>query len=112
MRASRSKWLALLGVFAVLFQAILFGWHHHDLALPSRGTQPVAFANSAVPLSPAAPEDDCDICRALHHLTGAPGEFVALAAPPGSASALPLPDLILAERRSEHAFEARAPPRA
>jgi hypothetical protein len=104
--------VALLGVVAVLFQAILSGWHHHPLPPNSRAAQPIVVASGAVPLSPAAAEDDCDICRALHHLRAAPGEFAALAAPAAAVMALPLPGLMLAGRGSERAFQARAPPRA
>jgi hypothetical protein len=47
--------VALLGILAVLLQAVLFGWHHHALALGTPGGQPVATAASAAaPFSPAA----------------------------------------------------------
>jgi hypothetical protein len=105
--------VALLGIVAVLFQAILFGWHHHELGPASRGSQPiVTVANAATPLSPASAEDECDICMALHHLSASPGEFVLLPIPPIAASTPPLPILLQAARASEHAFHARAPPRA
>jgi hypothetical protein len=104
---------ALLGVFAVLFQAILFGWHHHELRPASRGSQPVVtVSNATSPLSPASAEDECDICMALHHLSASPVEFVFLPMPVAAASTLPLPILLQATRASGHGFLARAPPRA
>ena len=70
--------VALLGIVAVLFQAVLFGWHHHELGPASRGSQPiVTVSNAALPLSPASAEDECDICMALHHLSASPGEVSA-----------------------------------
>src|SRR5204862_219381 len=49
--------VALLGIVAVLLQAILFGWHHHPLPLSSRGSPPaVTVANAALPLLPASAE--------------------------------------------------------
>ena len=105
--------LALLGILAVLFQAILFGWHHHPVPLSGSGSQPVAsVANAALPLTPASAEDDCDICTALHHLSASPGEFVALPMPAIAASALRLPELLRIARVSERGFHARAPPPA
>jgi hypothetical protein len=110
---STRRSLARLGIVAILFQAILFGWHHHPLALGGeRGGQPVVTAaNSAAPLLPGAADDDCDICAALHHLTGAPGEFVFLALPPIAAAAPNLPDPPTITRAPERGFHARAPPR-
>src|SRR5579884_1278402 len=74
--------IALLGVAAMLLQALLFGWHHHPLPVPSRGAAPFVAAPGATPVSPLADADDCDICAALHHLTAAPGDIVALVSPP------------------------------
>jgi hypothetical protein len=104
--------VALIGVGAILFQAILFGWHHHALALPSRGAPPAAHGEGSAPLSPATAEDDCDICQMLHHLRAAPGEVASLPLPAGAASALALPELVLKGRGSPRVFQARGPPRA
>src|SRR5438045_9410491 len=63
---------ALIGVAAILFQAFLFGWHHHALALPG-GSGPIASVHSAdQPLAPATAEDLCEICAGLHQQTAAP----------------------------------------
>jgi hypothetical protein len=104
--------VALLGILAILFQAILFGWHHHPLILASHGAPPVAHGADGAPLSPATAEDDCDICQALHHLNGAPGEFVVLAAPGIAAAPERLPRRVAEAQPPKRAFQARAPPRA
>jgi hypothetical protein len=103
---------ALFGCFAVLFQALLFGWHHHDLTLTSHGMAPAAHGSGEAPFSPATAEDDCDICQALHHLRTAPGEFVRLPPPSGPATVLALATLVLQHGGFSRAFRARAPPRA
>ena len=109
-RAARRR-VALLGCVAILFQALLFGWHHHELALASNGTPPAAHGEGSAPLSPATAEDDCDVCQVLHNLRTAPGEVASLPLLPGAASALALPELVLQGWGSRRAFEARAPPR-
>jgi len=110
-RAARRR-VALLGCLAILFQAILFGWHYHELALASYGMQPAAHAEGSAPLSSATAEDDCDICQALHHLRTAPGEVVSLSLPGGAAAALTLPEVVRQGQGFPNAFQARAPPRA
>jgi hypothetical protein len=110
-RAARRR-VAVLGCLAILFQAILFGWHHHDLVLSSRGAQPVAHSHDTAPLSPATAEDGCDICQVLHHLTVAPGEIVALSPPKATVSIVHAPAAIRVDPATERAFRARAPPRA
>jgi hypothetical protein len=111
-QASARRPVALLGILAVLFQAILFGWHHHPLPLASRGSQSIAVAaNGAVPLSPADAEDGCDICAALHHLSASPIEFVSLPLPTFVGSAVDFSAISFSVRPSECGFLARAPPR-
>ena len=102
--------VALLGIVAILLQAIVCGWHHHPLSWAAHGTQPVALADSTAPLSPATAEDGCRLCAALHHLSTSPVEFTTLA-PAAKASGLHLPAPTLAGRDFAHAFQARAPPR-
>ena len=111
LRRPARRRVALLGCLAILLQAILFGWHHHELALPSHGAPPAAYAEGSIPLSPATAEDDCDICQALHHLRAAPGEVALLPLPDGGASPLVFPEIAPQGRGSERAFQARAPPR-
>jgi hypothetical protein len=105
--------VALLGILAVLLQAVLFGWHHHALALGTPDGQPVATAASAAaPFSPADVEDSCEICAALHHLSSSPVEFASLPAPPIARSAVRLPPAVRAGGTPDRGFHARAPPRA
>jgi hypothetical protein len=114
LRLGVRRRLARLGIAAMLFQAVLFGWHHHDLTLPqsSAGSEIVSRAAGGSP-SPVTAEDDCDICAALHHLTAAPPVTpVGLPPPPAGAAALPRPDQALPRRLPDLAFRARAPPRA
>jgi hypothetical protein len=105
--------MALLGVAAILFQAILFGWHHHPVALASHAAQPIAHWEGNAPLSPATADDDCDICQTLHHLNGAPLEYVALAPLVATVSAPAPPTRSeTGDQATGRAFQARAPPRA
>ncbi|HXC30731.1 MAG TPA: hypothetical protein VNV38_22460 [Stellaceae bacterium] len=98
-----------LGLFAVLFQAILFGWHHHDLVFAGHQTSPAASHPNAPP-QPVDDEDGCDICQVLHHLTAAPAD---LAAAPPSLAIAPITiigDAAFCARAPALAFYARAPP--
>jgi hypothetical protein len=111
--APSRRGVAALGIFSILLQAVLFGWHHHPLPLPSRG-EPTALvaAPPAGPSTPALTDDDCQICFALGHHSATPVDFVAA---PVSA---PVPlDLAAVETvwvpvRSYVLFRSRAPPRA
>jgi hypothetical protein len=103
--------VARLAVFAVLFQALLFGWHHHSLPAMARSADPVvSLHNTALPMSPASAEDSCEICVALHHLSASPLDC-AISPPPllGVAAAY-LPDQAFLDRAKDRAFHARAPP--
>jgi hypothetical protein len=104
---------ALVAIFAILFQAILFGWHHHDLEQVSSGPQPVAHTKGTAPLSPTGAADDCDICQTLHHLTAAPGVLAAAITPPSAIGSLTYrPNTVVSVPYHRRAFRARAPPRA
>jgi hypothetical protein len=73
--------VALIGVAAILFQAFLFGWHHHALAL-LQSFGPIASLQSPTqPLSPASSEDLCEICTVLHQQSAAPLAFATPPAP-------------------------------
>lgn len=104
---------ALVGVFAVLLQAVLFGWHTHPLRFGDDGRWPVVSSTgNGAPLSPIAADDDCELCLALHHLTAAPGEFIL---PVLSSSTVSLAAAIPAVRLARSPwprFRARAPPLA
>ena len=102
---------ARLGLFAVLFQAILFGWHHHDLIVAGRLPVPV-IENPAASPQIADDEDGCEICQVLHHMTAAPVDIAG--APPSLAIAAVSAsgDITFAVRTPALAFRARAPPLA
>ena len=103
--------VARLAIFAVLFQAMLFGWHHHSLPAMARSAHPVvALHNGGLPLSPAAAEDSCEICIALHHLSASPIDCAAPPLPPIGAAVPYLPDQAFPDRAIDRAFHARAPP--
>jgi hypothetical protein len=100
---------ARLGVLAVLFQAILFGWHHHDLTFPGPLSMPVLENHSATPQI-ADDEDGCEICQVFHHLTAAPVEFPAIEPPPAVISGSVDRDPAMVRGTAATAFQARAPP--
>jgi hypothetical protein len=100
-----------LGVFAVLFQAILFGWHHHDLHLAGRLPAPILENPSATPQI-ADDADGCEICQVLHHLTAAPVDFAAAPPPLATAAGSVANDTEFVARNAALAFRARAPPLA
>jgi hypothetical protein len=106
--------LALLGLFAVLFQAMLFGWHSHPVPVPVRSHDPagISLAQPGSPMSPLTADDDCEICAALHHHAAAPLAFAALSPPPLSVVATVLPAAPIRGGGTAQGFHARAPPRA
>jgi hypothetical protein len=102
----------LLGIFAILFQAMLCAWHHHAHPFTLRSA-PAAVALAAdddeVPVSA---DDNCQFCFAISHHSAAPVDFFA-PAPPGHSLAqeaqatpviCPLAPYLL--------FRSRAPPRS
>jgi hypothetical protein len=102
---------ARLAVFAVLFQAMLFGWHHHSLPAMARNADPaVTLHNTALPLLPAAAEDSCEICIALHHLSASPLDFAVPPPPSIGTAVVHLPAEAFLDRALDRAFHARAPP--
>jgi hypothetical protein len=102
---------ALLGIFAILVQAILFGWHHHPAHFSVAGQWPaLSSPHSGAPLSPAADEDECELCTALHFLTAAPGQFILVSLPPLAASPPALAATFAPHRSPTLSFRARAPP--
>jgi hypothetical protein len=109
-RRTTPRWgSAAFGLFAVLVQAILFGWHHHDLSTSGRLPAPV-FANAAAPQPAADDEDGCEICQVLHHLTAAPPDH-ADAPPPFEVAATAEAGIAVLVRGGVAAgFHARAPP--
>lgn len=111
--ARRRQLPALIGVFAILLQAVLFGWHHHPVQFGGGDTWPsLSSQQGNGPVSPATAENECELCAALHYLTAAPAEFFLAALPPGAAlPAAPVVPVRL-DRSPSLSFRARAPPLA
>ena len=70
------RFTALVAVFAVIFQALLFAWHHHELPFASRGA-PVVVAAATGWAAPALADRDCPICSAVAHHGAVPVELFA-----------------------------------
>jgi hypothetical protein len=100
---------ARLGLLAVLFPAILFGWHHHDLTFSGRLPVPVLENHGNAPQI-GDDEDGCEICQVLHHLTAAPVEFAAVRPPCAMVARLRQGHCASLHSASAAAFHARAPP--
>jgi hypothetical protein len=103
--------VALIGVAAILLQALLFGWHHHGLRLAVRGEPAASVANPLRQVPAAVAEDSCEICAVLHHQSASPLAFAAPPAPAATASAIVLPAPVFLDRTDARGFRARAPPR-
>ena len=102
---------ARLGLLAVLFQAILYGWHHHELRFPSR--LPAAVIENPTSAPQALDDgDDCEICQVLHHQAAAPPGFAAAPLLPAIVAGLTSADIAFIGGALGPAFRARAPPRA
>jgi hypothetical protein len=104
--------VTLIGIAAILFQALLFGWHHHGLDLGSGSGPAASLYDASRPLSSAIAEDSCEICVALHHQIASPLAFAAPPIQPAIASALDRPVPVLLDWTAVRGFHARAPPRA
>jgi hypothetical protein len=100
---------ARLGLFGMLFQAVLFGWHHHDLILAGRLTAPV-IANPTAPPQAVDDEDGCEICQVLQHLTAAPPEIAGALPRLEATTASAVADGAFAIRGAVADVRARAPP--
>jgi len=111
IRKSARRLAARFGVFAILFQAILFGWHHHDLIFAGRLPAPVVETPSASP-QVADDEDGCEICQVLHHQALSTGNGIVTPLPGMAPSPSVAADPGWIDRTLAWAFRARAPPLA
>jgi hypothetical protein len=103
--------VALIGVAAILFQAFLFGWHHHAVALP-QSSGPLASVYSATqPPEPATAEELCEICTVLHQQSAAPLAFITPPKPSAITAPADLPASVFYDQARTRGFDARAPPR-
>jgi hypothetical protein len=101
---------ALLAIAAILFQALLFGWHHHELLFAARLSHAVASAPDGAASPPGEDADGCEICQTLHHQSAAtPEALFAPALPPLSAAPAPH-EAEFTVGALALAFRARAPP--
>jgi hypothetical protein len=109
--ASRAPRSITVIIVAILFQAILFAWHHHAPSFSLLGAPSVAALAAGGPETPAA-DHDCEICFALAHY-GAVAVDLFAAAPPEQT---PLPQIRVATAvvslTAYFLFRSRAPPRA
>jgi len=112
MQVTRRRRVALIGVAAILFQALLFGWHHHGLHLAARGGPAASVYDGLRQMPAAAGEDSCEICAVLHHQNASPLAFAMPPTPSAIASAIELPAADFPDRADTRWFHARAPPRA
>lgn len=104
---------ALLGIFAILLQAVLFAEHHHLLPVFLRGAPALATAAPATGHdAPARAGDDCQICFALAHHSAAPVVFVAASPPTHTARRTSAIGAVVAPGAPFLLFRSRAPPRA
>jgi hypothetical protein len=79
-RASRLT-SAVLGITAILFQAMMFAWHHHAPPFSSHGAPRIAALAAGGPEMPAAADRDCQICFALAHHGAVPVHLFAVTPP-------------------------------
>jgi len=104
---------ALLSVFAILLQAVLFAWHNHPLPLYPRNADTVVAAVPATgPEAPGRIDTDCQICFALaHHSAASPADFTAVSPARHLLLQLAAIEAALAAAASYLLFRSRAPPR-
>jgi hypothetical protein len=111
--ATARRGIAALGIFAILLQAVLFGWHHHPRALSFQGAPTVfAAAPAADRPAPVLEHHNCQICLALSHQSAAPVDFCAAMVPPPVPFRLQAVETVWAGLPSYALFRSRAPPRA
>jgi hypothetical protein len=101
---------ALIGVAAILFQAILFGWHHHDIQFAGRLPHAVVSAPDGTASPPDTDADGCEICQTLHHQSAATPEALFAPAPPPLAGSPEPHNAEFTAAAVAPAFRARAPP--
>lgn len=108
-RGAARRLSASLGLFAVLFQALLFGWHHHDPVRAGHLPAPIV-ANRITPPQAVDDEDGCEICQVLHHLTAAPFDLAAMRPSPAPALISDTGGAAFVGRPHAIGFFSRAPP--
>ena len=114
MRRSRGTrpFRVKLGLFAILFQAILFGWHHHELSVSGRLPFPIVENHSTGSQAADDDADGCEICQVLHHLAAAPIDFSGPPPPLGFIAVSAGAQAASTAYGASAGFDARAPPLA
>jgi hypothetical protein len=102
---------ARIGVFAIVFQAILFGWHHHDLTFGAE-RQRAVLHNATGTTQQGSDEDGCEICQVLHHQTLSSANGAVTPLPGLAATRSAALDPVFTTHNFALAFRARAPPLA
>jgi hypothetical protein len=75
-RQIRRRAGALVGIFAILFQAAVLASHHHGLPFHSRAASGVTILTApSSPVIPSRAEHECEICLTLGHQGAVPIEF-------------------------------------
>jgi hypothetical protein len=104
---------AILGIFAILFQAMLFAWHHHapPFASPSAPGVVLLAATSGEDI-PAAADHNCQVCLYISQHGAAPVDFFTGGSP--GRAALPSAAAIAADPplAAYLLFRSRAPPQS
>jgi len=108
-RHTPRRFTALVAVFAVIFQALLFAWHHHELPFAPRGA-PVVVAAATGSAAPTLADRDCPICSAVAHHGAVPVELFATLLPEGSVQRRRPPPAPADSRTPYLLFRSRAPP--
>jgi len=104
---------ALLGIFAILLQAVLFAEHRHPLPVSSQSAPALSAAAPATgPEAPARADNDCQICFALAHHSAATLGFVTPPQPAHAALPTAARGSVVAPSAPYLLFRSRAPPRA
>ena len=110
---ARRRGVALLGIFAILLQAVLFAEHRHPLPVSSRDAPALSAAASAPGHEASGQADnDCQICFALGHHSAAPVDLAAALRPAHAALPPRVLKAVVTPVASYLLFRSRAPPRA
>ncbi len=111
VQASR-RGAALLGIFAMLLQAVLFAEHRHPLVFSRGAPTFLAAAPATGHETPGRADGDCQICFVLAHHSAAPIGFVAAHLPAHATLGTSAFGAVVSPGAPYLLFRSRAPPRA
>jgi hypothetical protein len=95
----------------MLFQAMLFAWHHHPLPFASRSASTTVTVAAAGQGIPELADHDCDICFVIGHHGAVPAGLFAAAPPQLAPLSRPAPPAFVGYLAPYLLFHPRAPPR-